>query len=165
MPGWRRTGVHLHWVEVSDQSVTSYSCLHCCGCGLHSLSRKGRKRWPQLTYLSIRKEERRQIKPKGKKKAWKTSKRSNPQQQYLVCVRSQIWSKWMNPTFNKCGLFSFLSALQLGNGTRTWPIAVLIQQLTPSPPEFWQRGPYYRAPRSELPGEGSCKSHPQTPCG
>lgn len=97
-------------------TVTSHFCLHCHGCGLPWWSRKGRKRWPQLTYLSIRKEEWRQIKPKEKKTTWKKSKRSNPQQQYLVCVRSHVWSNWVNLTFNKHA-YIFISVC---SPTREW---------------------------------------------
>lgn len=69
-----------------------------------------------------------------------------------------IWRSISVPTF------SFLSALQLRNGMGTRLTAVLIQQLTPSPSECWQSGSYYRARRSELPGEGSRKSYIQMLC-
>lgn len=145
-------------------TVTSHFCLHCHGCGLPWWSRKGTKRWPQLTYLSIRKEEWRQIKPKEKKTTWKKSKRSNPQQQYLVCVRSHVRSNWGNLTFNRhaCIFISVCSPTQEWNGDSTHSYShstahpILTRVLT--------ERPYYRVRRSELPGEGSRKSYIQTPC-
>lgn len=82
MTVWKWTGgTFTPNVKVCGQSVTFHSYLHCHGCGLPWWCRKERQCWPRLTYLSIEKKERRQM-----KNTWTNGKRSNPQQQHLVCV-------------------------------------------------------------------------------